>query len=215
MTCPSCGRIAGAGLERCPTCNSILAVPTDRPATPTPIVRAPTNRGEMAQRALGIFAPSLVPPRPQSDPGGQPVAGLAPAPPPPGAGPAGGVAPAPPPARHLDPASTAARTPPDPQGPGVPPAGASGWATHSPAPATYAAGTGDVTGATVARPAVDATAVLSAPAGPGGRDRLPATDAVRAADEPTEERPRAVRPNVEAPWPPPPGPWSGRRTSES
>jgi hypothetical protein len=233
MTCPSCGRIAGAGLERCPSCNSSLAIPTDRPEIPTPIVRAPTNRGELAQRAAGIFARSLVPPRPGGSPeqpwaGAAAPPGLIPAPPPPP--PVGGLAGEPAPAAPLLPGtdgryhepspskpspSNPSLAPPDARSSSVAPGSLSagpGWATLPPTPpAPFGA---DLAPRPPAHAALDATAVFPVPA-PGVRNH-PAADVARAGDEPTEEaRPRTVRPGVDAAWPPPPGPWSGRRASES
>jgi hypothetical protein len=239
MTCPSCGRIAGAGLERCPSCNSSLAIPTDRPEVPTPIVRAPTNRGELAQRAAGIFAQSLVPSRPGAVPdqpwaGSAPRPGLMPAPPPPP--PAGGLAGEPAPVaphlagadgRYHEPAKSSSSNPslapPDARSASVAPGSLGtgpGWATLPPTPPApfvvdpYAADTATRSHVPSAHAALDATAVFPVPA-PGARDH-PGADVARAGDEPADEaRPRTVRPGVDAAWPPPPGPWSGRRTSES
>jgi hypothetical protein len=217
MTCPSCGRIAGAGFERCPHCGSSLQIPVNRPDVPTPIVRAPTNRGELAQRAAGILATSLVPRRPAPEgvaptrpaepvvlgpvppappPVGEPVPYLSPAPPaPPAAAPApgtyspGGTRPAwsPPDAAQRIAGPDAQRSAADLSSP---PAGSSDQAN---------------------RP--DATAVQSTTRLPAmSREQPP----VNAADDVTEEaRHRPARPGVDASWPPPPGPWTGRRTSES
>lgn len=254
MTCPSCGRIAAAGLERCPSCHSSLAIPADRPDTPTPIVRAPTNRGELAQRARGIFAKSLVPRPPGEvpDPGATGRPTLLPPPPPPPALTVGEPPPAPPvlpvpPGRYHDPALAPSMAPHDSETTafsptaitptalsptvvnptavtptvvnptavtpaGVPSVAApqaaadpAGWATQPP-PALAT----DPTAVIGALPPVEVTAAYPVTAA-GPRDRH---DPGREED-PTEERLRPVRPGVDAPWPPPPGPWSGRRTSES
>jgi hypothetical protein len=196
MTCPSCGTIAAEDLERCKRCGASLAPPERQPDFPVPVPRSPTARGALAQRAAGVVPqvlarPKTETPEPAVGAPHSPQAPAAPAPAP--AAPGAGATPA-----------FAVPPPPPPLAGGYPPVPADASAADHTLARPSEPGRG-------LAPPVDPTAVL-----PAESARAEPPEVVGARDEGRPRRGDDPRPRLDAPWPPPPGPWSGRRsTTES